>query len=135
MKWITNVLVTSALGLSLLACSVVGPIEPVQPIPVPASLSEAGQVAQKAINEANVLLASASKLSLENFKNGFTTRDETIEIRDKLKEWADVIDAAQDKLDAADYVGALFSTGIATDLLAELLMQLKKRAVSAESMG
>lgn len=135
MKWIKNALVSLALGLSLLACSVVGPIEPVQPIPVPASLSEAGQVAQRAINEANVLLASASKLTLENFTSGYATRHETLEIRAKLKEWAAVVDDAQTKLDAADYVGSLFTAGIATDLIAELLVLLKKRAAHVESMG
>ena len=83
------------LALALPGCALFGPVEPITSIKAPTTLSEAGQAAQAAVNEANLSLTAAANIIGQNVKDRIWTKTQAQGYLDKVKDYAKRTDQAQ----------------------------------------
>ena len=98
-------------------------------IPVDTNLSEPAQKAQKAINEANILLTALKKTIADKVTAGAATPDEAQDALNKTREYDAKVDAAQRLLDLGDPANAYNQAALVNRLLADLqakLAQMKR---------
>lgn len=119
------VALTLALGLALSGCSVF--TKPGE-IPVSEKLSAPAQVAQTAINEANVLLAAVAKVIAQNAKDGISTKEEAQKLLDKVRKYSADVDKAKKLLDAGDIMSAKTQAELVNKLIVSLHREVTARA-------
>lgn len=100
-------------------------------IPVSESLSAQAQAAQKAINEANVLLTAAKRLIGDKVASGEITPDEAQAWLDDTREMDRAVDAAQAALDIGDPASAQAQVTLLNLALSALDSEVRKRALEA----
>ena len=111
-----------SLGFVLSGCALVQP----STIPVSATLSAPAQSVQKALNEANVVLAASASVVAQNVADGILTKPEAQSYVVKLKEYAKQVDGAQKLLDSGDVLGAQNQA----ELLSRLIVALHKEVAA-----
>ena len=82
-------------AIALSGCALVGQVEPLSTMSVPATLPEAGKQAQVAVNEANLALTAAANVIAANVKDGIWTKAQAQGYLDKVKDYAKQVDRAQ----------------------------------------
>lgn len=113
-----------AIGLVLGGCALVQPTG----LPVSQTLSPAAQEAQRAINEANVILAAAANVTAQNVADGILTKPEGQAYVAKLKEYAGKVDAAQKLLDSGDVLNAKTQAEVLSRLIVALHKEVAARS-------
>ena len=83
-------------AIALSGCALVGQVEPLSTMSVPATLPEAGKQAQVAVNEANLALTAAANVIAANVKDGIWTKAQAQGYLDKVKDYAKQVDRAQE---------------------------------------
>jgi soluble cytochrome b562 len=119
-------LYAAVLGLSLLG----GCADLTKPadVPVAATLPEAGQTAQKAINEANILLISIANVVAQNKADGIYNEVEVAEYKEKLKEFAVKVDKAQGMVNLGDFTSAKSQAELLHKAITALHKEVASRA-------
>jgi hypothetical protein len=97
------------------------------PIPVAATLSPAAQTAQKAINEANVLLTAAANVTTDYLTQGFLTKDEARAYYLKLRDVQSKLVLAQRFLDEGLVLEATDKAALVRVLVTALHQEVAKR--------
>ena len=128
MKWMKNALLALALGLAVSACTMLPSTEPVTEMAVPASLDEAGQEAQKLVNEANVLLTATANVVASNVRDGIWSAETGRAYIDKIIVYSVQVDDVQDMLDLGMTDGALNQAQLLSQFIMALNKEVARRA-------
>ena len=115
-----------ALALFLPGCAIFG--EPVGQIAVPKDISEVGQQAANAVNEAYVALIAANNLIKSNVDAGIYTKEQAQRYLDRSKVARLKVDAAKAAFDATDYTSAVSQANITKTLLLALQREVAAQA-------
>lgn len=101
---------------------------PAGTLPVSEKLSPAAQVAQTAINEANIVLHAVAKVIGQNVVDGITPKAEGQKQIDQVRAYAAEVDRAQKMLDAGDVLGAKSKAELTQKLIVALHREVAQRA-------
>jgi len=123
---VKRLVVALALLGALSGCAMLG--EPVSPIAVPSSLSDAGKQAAQLVNEGNVLIAALANTLRDDVQAGVYTREQGQRYLDRLVEAADGIDKANDLLRMGQYDEASSVAKLQQSLLTALQRELAAQA-------
>ena len=86
-----------SLSLLLASCGILGPLEPVGKASTPA------EIAQLAVNEANLSLTAAANVITQNVRDKVWTKAQAQSHLDRVRDLAKQVDRAQDLIRLGDY--------------------------------